>query len=182
MLRSLCDAAVSFSRAEFALHDFRHFFCGGTKPTTFSSVQIPKFFYPPRASQMHVSSLRTHSLEQAVPGRIQQTRRSLTESEFCCSDSHASWTHVVTSRLEKYFECSCAGMHKGALSRRFAGVVVITTKTAPNFQTRAAARTPDEGPTWFKLPGVSGFWAAAFANPKAGWFVGNGGQILKISF
>jgi hypothetical protein len=52
----------------------------------------------------------------------QQTRRSLTESEFCCSDSHASWTHVVTSRLEKYFECSCAGMHKGALSRRFAGV------------------------------------------------------------
>jgi len=29
---------------------------------------------------------------------------------------------------------------------------------------------------------VSGFWAVAFADPEAGWFVGNGGQILKISF
>jgi hypothetical protein len=53
---------------------------------------------------------------------------------------------------------------------------------APNFQTRAAAWTPDEGRTWFKLPGVSGYRAVAFANPKAGWFVGNGGEILKISF
>ena len=29
---------------------------------------------------------------------------------------------------------------------------------------------------------VSGFWAVAFANPHAGWFVGNNGTILKISF
>ena len=60
--------------------------------------------------------------------------------------------------------------------------VVITAETAPNFDTGAAAWTPDEGHTWFALPGVSGFWAVAFATPKAGWFVGNGGQILKISF
>jgi hypothetical protein len=33
-----------------------------------------------------------------------------------------------------------------------------------------------------QLPEVSGYWAVAFANPKAGWFVGNGGKILKISF
>jgi hypothetical protein len=32
------------------------------------------------------------------------------------------------------------------------------------------------------IPGVSGYWAVAFANPGAGWFVGNNGQILKISF
>jgi photosystem II stability/assembly factor-like uncharacterized protein len=61
--------------------------------------------------------------------------------------------------------------------------VVITAETAPNFTSGPAAWTPDEGRTWFKLPSkVSGYWAVAFDNPKAGWFVGNGGKILKISF
>jgi len=45
-----------------------------------------------------------------------------------------------------------------------------------------AAWTPDEGSTWFALPGVTGFWAVAFASPKAGWLVGTDGRILKISF
>jgi photosystem II stability/assembly factor-like uncharacterized protein len=60
--------------------------------------------------------------------------------------------------------------------------VVITAETEPNFSSGAAAWTPDEGRTWFELPQVSGYWAVGFANPKAGWFVGNAGQILKISF
>jgi hypothetical protein len=60
--------------------------------------------------------------------------------------------------------------------------VVITTETEPNFTSGEAAWTPDEGHTWFALPNVSGYWAVAFANPEAGWFVGNNGQILKISF
>ena len=60
--------------------------------------------------------------------------------------------------------------------------VVITTETAPDFTSGEAAWTPDEGRTWIVLPEVSGFWAVAFANPHAGWFVGNNGQILKISF
>jgi photosystem II stability/assembly factor-like uncharacterized protein len=60
--------------------------------------------------------------------------------------------------------------------------VVITTETAPNFTSGAAAWTPDEGRTWLELPHVSGYWAVAFADPKAGWFVGNSGKILKISF
>jgi len=60
--------------------------------------------------------------------------------------------------------------------------VVITAETAPNFTTGSAAWTPDEGHTWFRLPGVSGFWAVAIANPRAGWLVGNGGKILTISF
>ena len=61
--------------------------------------------------------------------------------------------------------------------------VVITSETQPNFTSGLAAWTPDEGRTWFKLPKkVSGYWAVAFANPRAGWFVGNGGNILKISF
>jgi photosystem II stability/assembly factor-like uncharacterized protein len=60
--------------------------------------------------------------------------------------------------------------------------VVVTAETEPNFDSGSAAWTPDEGRTWFQLPGVSGYWAVAFANPEAGWFVGNNGQILKISF
>jgi photosystem II stability/assembly factor-like uncharacterized protein len=60
--------------------------------------------------------------------------------------------------------------------------VVITTETQPNFDSGSAAWSPDEGQTWFTLPNVSGYWAVAFANPEAGWFVGNNGQILKISF
>jgi hypothetical protein len=60
--------------------------------------------------------------------------------------------------------------------------VVVTAETEPNFDSGSAAWTPDEGRTWKQLPGVSGYWAVAFANPQAGWFVGNNGQILKISF
>jgi photosystem II stability/assembly factor-like uncharacterized protein len=60
--------------------------------------------------------------------------------------------------------------------------VVITAEKEPNFTSGPAAWSPDEGKTWFKLHKVSGYWAVGFANPKAGWFVGNGGNILKISF
>ena len=59
---------------------------------------------------------------------------------------------------------------------------MITAETEPNFNSGSAAWTPDEGNTWFKLPKVSGYWAVGFADPSAGWFVGNNGQILKISF
>jgi photosystem II stability/assembly factor-like uncharacterized protein len=54
--------------------------------------------------------------------------------------------------------------------------VVVTANTG------GAAWTPDEGTTWFVMPGVSGYWAVAFASPKAGWMVGTGGRILKVSF
>jgi photosystem II stability/assembly factor-like uncharacterized protein len=64
----------------------------------------------------------------------------------------------------------------------FERAVVVTAETAPDFSSGPAAWTPDEGRTWFAIPGVSGNWAVAFANPEAGWFVGNNGQILKISF
>jgi photosystem II stability/assembly factor-like uncharacterized protein len=60
--------------------------------------------------------------------------------------------------------------------------VVITTETEPNFTSGEAAWTPDEGRTWIVMPEVSGYWAVAFADPHDGWFVGNNGQILKISF
>jgi len=60
--------------------------------------------------------------------------------------------------------------------------VVVTAEIQPAFSSGGAAWTPDEGRTWYTIPGVDGNWAVAFASPKAGWFVGNNGQILKISF
>jgi photosystem II stability/assembly factor-like uncharacterized protein len=45
-----------------------------------------------------------------------------------------------------------------------------------------AAWSSDEGRTWTTLPGVSGFWAVAFAGRQAGWMVGVNGTILKLSF
>lgn len=44
------------------------------------------------------------------------------------------------------------------------------------------AWSSDEGHTWTSLPGVSNFWAVAFASGKAGWLVGTDGRILKVSF
>jgi len=54
--------------------------------------------------------------------------------------------------------------------------VVVTADTG------GAAWTPDEGTTWYVLPGVTGEWAVAFAAPGAGWLVGANGVIWKISF
>jgi len=54
--------------------------------------------------------------------------------------------------------------------------VVVTANSG------GAAWTPDEGTTWYVLPGVSGGWAVAFASPSAGWVVGTGGHIWKVSF
>jgi photosystem II stability/assembly factor-like uncharacterized protein len=45
-----------------------------------------------------------------------------------------------------------------------------------------SAWSPDEGTTWFTVPGLSGFWAVAFASKHAGWLVGTQGRIVKISF
>src|SRR6266480_4724730 len=54
--------------------------------------------------------------------------------------------------------------HSGAGGGNNLGrAVVITANDAPTFTTGSAAWTPDEGNTWFTLPGVSGFWAVAFA-------------------
>jgi photosystem II stability/assembly factor-like uncharacterized protein len=72
--------------------------------------------------------------------------------------------------------------HVEQADHSFDRTVVITSETAPNFDSGAAAWTPDEGETWYRIPGVQGNWAVGFADPHAGWFVGNNGQILKISF
>lgn len=111
------------------------------------------------------------------------------------NDGGQTWTLTAKSPVAGSIFCLAyvRGIHPGEDRGELQGedperghdldrAVVITAETAPNFDSGSAAWTPDEGRTWFKLGGVSGYWAVAFAKPNAGWFVGNGGKILKISF
>ncbi len=63
-----------------------------------------------------------------------------------------------------------------ARCQEFTKYVVVTANSG------GAAWSPDEGTTWYVLPGVTGGWAVAFASPGAGWIVGTGGSITKITF
>jgi photosystem II stability/assembly factor-like uncharacterized protein len=74
------------------------------------------------------------------------------------------------------------GLSSGNNAGIYVRTVVVTSETQPNYALGQAAWTPDEGQTWFQMPKVSGYWSVAFANPQNGWFVGNNGTILKISF
>ena len=58
------------------------------------------------------------------------------------------------------------------------GLRLAVVATGPN----GAAWSPDEGDTWSLLPGITNFWAVAFASRSAGWLVGGGGQIVKLDF
>ncbi len=93
------------------------------------------------------------------------------------SDGGQTWTLTnpppVTGAI---FGLSYVGHTGAGAGNNLGRAVVITANDG------GAAWTPDEGNTWFTLPGVSGFWAVAFATPKAGWLVGTDGRILKISF
>ena len=72
---------------------------------------------------------------------------------------------------------SYVGHTGGAPGDNLGRAVLITANDG------GVAWTPDEGNNWFAFPGVTGFWAVAFASPKAGWLVdGTDGRILKISF
>lgn len=55
---------------------------------------------------------------------------------------------------------------------------LLAVATGPS----GTAWSADEGDTWSLIPGVTGFWAVAFASPTAGWLVGTEGKILKLSF
>lgn len=68
------------------------------------------------------------------------------------------------------------------LNNAFTRTVVVTTELQPNYVSGSAAWTSDEGQTWHTLSQASGYWAVAFADAQNGWFVGNNGQILKVSF
>lgn len=92
------------------------------------------------------------------------------------SDGGVTWTLTspppVTGAIFGLAYAQGVGNGDGEGSR----TVVITANAG------GAAWTPDEGDNWVPLPGVTGYWAVAFASPKAGWLVGTDGRILKISF
>ena len=102
-------------------------------------------------------------------------------------DGGMTWTLTTKPPVQGSIFClsyvhGVGGGNAAGDDQQFDRTVVITAETAPDFDSGSAAWTPNEGKTWFALPQVSGYWAVAFATPKAGWFVGNNGQILKISF
>ena len=99
-------------------------------------------------------------------------------------DGGQTWTLTNTPPVQGTIFCLAyaSGLSHGEPDDDGNRTVVVTAETEPNFSSGSAAWTPDEGQTWFQLPTVSGFWGLAFANPKAGWFVGNNGTIMKISF
>jgi photosystem II stability/assembly factor-like uncharacterized protein len=104
------------------------------------------------------------------------------------SDGGQTWT--LTSKPPVAGAIFCLAYANGSNSNGdsnstndpYARTVVVTSETQPNYDIGQAAWSPDEGQTWVQLRKVSGYWAVAFANPQAGWFVGNNGTILKISF
>ena len=99
------------------------------------------------------------------------------------SDGGQTWTFTAPPPVTgAIFGLSYVGRTGRGAGDNLGRAVVITANDPPTFATGAAAWTPDEGNTWFTLQGVSGFWAVAFATPKAGWLVGTNGRILKISF
>jgi photosystem II stability/assembly factor-like uncharacterized protein len=100
-------------------------------------------------------------------------------------DGGQTWTLTNTPPVQGSIFCLAYAHGNGSPGGSEAGfdrTVVVTAETAPDFTSGPAAWSPDEGQTWFEIPGVSGNWGVGFANPQAGWFVGNNGQILKISF
>jgi len=93
------------------------------------------------------------------------------------NDGGQTWTLTNPPPVKgAIFGLSYVGKAGGGAGHHHGRAVVITANDG------GAAWTPDEGNTWFTLPGVSGYWAVAFASPKAGWLVGTEGRILKISF
>jgi len=100
------------------------------------------------------------------------------------NDGGKTWTLTNKPPVKGAIFCLAyaRGNHHGDEHGHDDRTVVITAETAPNFNSGAAAWTPDEGKTWVKLKKVSGFWGVGFADPHAGWFVGNKGHIVKISF
>jgi photosystem II stability/assembly factor-like uncharacterized protein len=92
-------------------------------------------------------------------------------------DGGQTWTLTNPSPVTGViFGLSYVGRTGGGAGDNLGRAVVITANDG------GAAWTPDEGDIWFTLPGVSGYWAVAFASPKAGWLVGTDGRILKIGF
>lgn len=83
------------------------------------------------------------------------------------SDGGATWTLGGVAPIGTVFGVAyVAGAEPGVVA------------TGPG----GTAWSPDEGSSWTLIPDVTGFWAVAFASPRAGWLVGVDGTITKVSF
>jgi photosystem II stability/assembly factor-like uncharacterized protein len=60
-------------------------------------------------------------------------------------------------------------------------VTGATPATVVAVSPSGAAFTRDNGNTWTQID-ANNYWAVAFASPRAGWAVGNGGRITKLVF
>ena len=93
------------------------------------------------------------------------------------SDGGVTWTLTnpppVTGAI---FGLSYVGRTGGGVGGGPGRAVVITANDG------GAAWTPDEGNTWFALPGVTGFWAVAFVSPKVRLARGHGRAHSKDQF
>lgn len=97
------------------------------------------------------------------------------------NDGGQTWTLTnvppVTGAIFGLAYASSVGLLRGAEGEDREGSRNVVV-TGPG----GTAWTPDEGESWYSLPGVTGYWAVAFADQKSGWLVGTGGRVLKISF
>jgi photosystem II stability/assembly factor-like uncharacterized protein len=94
----------------------------------------------------------------------------------------AKTTPAITARSKdggKTWQPTTAPPLSGAVfGLSYAGESRSVVATGPS----GSAWTLDEGTTWFTLPGLTNYWAVAFADDETGWLVGTKGRIVKISF
>lgn len=98
------------------------------------------------------------------------------------SDGGQIWTMTSPPPIPGAIFCLAYANGSATVKNTFTRTVVVTSETEPNYSSGSAAWTSDEGQTWHTLSQASGYWAVAFADAQDGWFVGNNGQILKVSF
>ena len=98
------------------------------------------------------------------------------------SDGGQIWATTSRPPIPGAIFCLAYANGSATVKNAFTRTVVVTSETQPNYASGSAAWTPDEGVTWHTLSQASGYWAVGFADAQDGWFVGNNGQILKISF
>ena len=81
-------------------------------------------------------------------------------------DGSATWTTRTRTPMP-------GGLWGGAYVPGVEGAAVAVGSTG-------AAYTLDEGRTWTSIDGAN-YWGIGFAGPDAGWIVGRGGRIVKLS-
>lgn len=107
------------------------------------------------------------------------------ESIATTDDRGQTWTVTTNPDIGTVFGLSYTGTNGVGFGRESEDSEADNhggNKTVVATGPAGSAWTPDEGDTWFQLPGVTGYWAVAFGSRKTGWLVGTEGRILRIDF